>query len=172
MAKRNGKKANIPMRIAMVLLCLVLATMCWNSGLQARYVSSASGSDSARVARFDVDFSNTTDGTQLLEITPFALEISPVDTDDGYVDAGNKIAVANNSETTVKLTFDVTDTGNLGLKYRWQYQSAEVTEVVLAPGQVMDGEFLQLQAKLGSNSYTLHREIDMVTVTILCTQVD
>lgn len=171
MAKRNGRKSNIPMRVAMVLLCLVLATMCWNSGLMARYRSTASGSDSARVAKFDVDLA-AHDGSQIIEIAPFAVQLSPVDGDNGFVDAGNKIAVANNSEVAVKLTFDVTDTGNLDLVYRWQYQSNVVTEVVLAPGEVMQSNFLQLQAKLGGNSYELHREIDMVTVTINCTQVD
>jgi len=36
----------------------------------------------------------------------------------------------------------------------------------------MQSNFLQMQARLTDNSYELHREIDMVSVTIICTQVD
>ncbi len=173
MEKRNGKKANIPMRIAMVLLCLVLATMCWNSGLYARYRSTASGADSARVAKFDVDFAGT-DGTQTLAIAPFSAQLSPADC---FVDVGNKMLVSNNSETAVRLTFDVTDTGNLHLLYQWMYKGEVVDSeegVVMAPGEIMESDFLQLQAKIDPNydSYQLHREIDMVSVSITCTQVD
>lgn len=174
MAKRDGKKANIPMRIAMVLLCLVLATMCWNSGLQARYKSEASGSDSARVAKFDVDLI-ANDGNQTIEIAPFALQLSPADNDGGFVNAGNMIAVSNHSEVTIRLTFEVTTTGNLPLEFQWMYNSAVVNPVegvVMAPGEIMQSNFLQMQARLTDNSYELHREIDMVSVTIICTQVD
>ena len=55
------------------------------------------------------------------------------------------------------------------------YKSAvvdPVAGVVMAPGEIMQSNFLQLQARFTDNSYELHREIDMVTVTITCTQVD
>lgn len=174
MAKRDGRKSNIPLRIAMVLLCLVLATTCWNSGLQARYKSEASGSDSARVAKFDVDI-NEKNGSQIIEIAPFSLQLSPADNDGGFVNAGNMLAVSNHSEVAVRLTFDVTTTGNLPLEFQWMYKSAVVNPVagvVMAPGEIMQSNFLQLQARFTDNSYDLHREIDMVTVTITCTQVD
>ena len=45
-------KVNIPMFVAAVLFCLTLLSVHMTSGLYARYISSAYGSDSARVISF------------------------------------------------------------------------------------------------------------------------
>ena len=45
-------KVNIPMCIAFVLFCLTLFSIHLTSGLYAKYTTSASDSDSARVIRF------------------------------------------------------------------------------------------------------------------------
>lgn len=47
-------KLNIPMCAALILLLLTMVTTHMTSGLYARYAASASGEDSARVAKFDV----------------------------------------------------------------------------------------------------------------------
>ena len=54
MGKHSGKP-NIPMCAALILLCLTLISTHLTCGLYARYTSSAAGSDSARVAKFDVN---------------------------------------------------------------------------------------------------------------------
>lgn len=55
MAKRkNPSRVNIPMCAAGVLLCLTLFSLHLTSGLYAKYISTATGSDSARVAKFEV----------------------------------------------------------------------------------------------------------------------
>jgi hypothetical protein len=43
---------NIPMCLAAILLCLTLISIHLTSGLYAKYISSASGNDSARVIKF------------------------------------------------------------------------------------------------------------------------
>ena len=48
------KKFNIPMCAALILLLLTLISIHLTSGLYARYTVTATASDSARVARFDV----------------------------------------------------------------------------------------------------------------------
>ena len=53
MGKQNTK-VNIPMCAALVLLLLTMISVHLTSGLYARYTSTASGSDSARVAKFHV----------------------------------------------------------------------------------------------------------------------
>ena len=53
MGKKKAK-LNIPLCAAAVLLCLTLVSIHLTSGLYARYTASATGSDSARVAKFDV----------------------------------------------------------------------------------------------------------------------
>ena len=45
-------KVNIPMCIATFLFCLTLISIHLTSGLYAKYISSASGNDSARVIKF------------------------------------------------------------------------------------------------------------------------
>lgn len=54
MKRQPREKINIPMCIACVLLCLTLFSCHLCSGLYARYTTVATGSDGARVARFDV----------------------------------------------------------------------------------------------------------------------
>ena len=58
--------------VAALLLCAVLLTTHFIGGYNARYVSSAEGSDSARVAKFDIS-SAPTDGV------PFAVELAFLD---------------------------------------------------------------------------------------------
>lgn len=48
-------KLNIPMFAALVVFLLTMITTHITTGLYARYTTSTSGSDSARVAKFDVD---------------------------------------------------------------------------------------------------------------------
>lgn len=56
--RRSSRKltpAGIVLRIIIVLLCLIVLSVYFMDGLYARYVSNGTGSDSARVAKFDVD---------------------------------------------------------------------------------------------------------------------
>ena len=52
MVRNHKTKINIPMCLAVILLCLTLISIHLTSGLYAKYISSASGNDSARVIKF------------------------------------------------------------------------------------------------------------------------
>ena len=52
MVRHHKTKMNIPMCLAAILLCLTLISIHLASGLYAKYISSASGNDSARVIKF------------------------------------------------------------------------------------------------------------------------
>lgn len=59
---RKTAKVNIPMCIASFLFCLTLISIHLASGLYAKYINSASGSDSARVITFgDITLAETGD---------------------------------------------------------------------------------------------------------------
>lgn len=59
---RKTAKVNIPMCIASFLFCLTLISIHLTSGLYAKYISSASGNDSARVIIFgDITLTETGD---------------------------------------------------------------------------------------------------------------
>ena len=52
MVRHHKTKMNIPMCLAAILLCLTLISIHLTSELYAKYISSASGNDSARVIKF------------------------------------------------------------------------------------------------------------------------
>lgn len=79
-------KLNIPMCAALVLLLLTMVSIHLTSGLFARYTSSSSGSDSARVAKFDVQ-----------------TNIEPVAGTEGKF----TLTVTNNSEVAVRYSIEV-----------------------------------------------------------------
>lgn len=52
----KSSRPNWILRIACVLLCLTIISVHLTSGMMARYSTTVSGSDSARVAKFDVSY--------------------------------------------------------------------------------------------------------------------
>lgn len=108
MTNRSKVKMNIPICLACVLLCLTLFSFCFTGGLHARYVTQAWGSDSARVARFDVTIQ--ADKDMYSQLIPLG-DIQP--------GGSSKIEfkVINNSEVAVAFTATVINqTKNLPLK--------------------------------------------------------
>ena len=102
MAKRkNPSRVNIPMCAAGVLLCLTLFSAHFTSGLYAKYTSTATGSDSARVAKFEV----VTTGEEGDNVVVFT---SGEATDDVY-----KFTIQNNSEVAVKYSLTLAPTNPL-----------------------------------------------------------
>ena len=54
---------SLMIRIALILLCLVMISVHMMSGMYARYTTSGTGSDDARVAKFDVKVNGSDDVT-------------------------------------------------------------------------------------------------------------
>ena len=108
MKNRPKVKMNIPICLAGVLLCLTLFSFYFSGGLYARYVTKSTGSDSARVARFDVKIeANRNLYSELIDLG----EIQP--------GGSQKIifTVTNNSEVAVAFTATVENlTENLPLE--------------------------------------------------------
>lgn len=122
-------KKNVMMRIASVLLIAVLISTCGISGTYAKYISSASNSATARVAKwaFNVGDSNIAQ-TNTFVFEPFKYADANVDVngsnDSEYVIAPGtsgqfKIELKNNSEVTATFSIDfaesrtASDNGNV-----------------------------------------------------------
>lgn len=76
-------KKNKMMRVASALLVAVLLTTCAISGTFAKYVASANGSDSARVAKWDVKL----EGTTMQQTNTFTFDLfNTVNDTDGNVE--------------------------------------------------------------------------------------
>lgn len=89
------------MRVAFVLLCLLMLSVYLMGGLLAKYNATGSGSDSARVAKFDVDVAFS-DGTDTIEGIEATLHYNQ--------DAGSyTITVVNYSEVAISYKIRVED---------------------------------------------------------------
>ena len=96
---KSGSLQPFIARTAMILLCLVLASSCLMGGLLAKYSTLGSGSDEARVAKFEV-FVN---GVQKKDIQCTSTQKS-----DGIY----TISVSNASEVSVSYTLSVSMSGD------------------------------------------------------------
>ena len=121
-------RKNKLMRLASLLLVLVLLTSSVISGTLAKYVMNASGSDSARVARFGVEISAVNDlfGNSYKGVetgnTPQKWELtkataSSVNKDSivapGTKSEGETISVKGTAEVSTKLTFATTQDNSM-----------------------------------------------------------
>ena len=129
-------KKNKMMRIASVLLVAVLFTTCAISGTFAKYTSSATGSDTARVAKWSIEVEGTEIGVAGGTTVAFDLFSTVNDTGNSATDedvktgtdeniiapgtAGSfELSIENNSEVNAKYTIELseTNTGNIPLQY-------------------------------------------------------
>ena len=134
-------KKNKMMRIASVLLVAVLLSTCAISGTFAKYTSTASGTSTARVAKWSV----TVEGTEIgvsPEVTNLAIDLFTTVTDDGTTDGTTddtnvangsgeviiapgtggrfELNLANNSEVTAQYSVAwtvVENTNNIPIQY-------------------------------------------------------
>lgn len=149
----------IMMRLTAVLVCLVLVSFHLMTGLYARYSSTATGSDSARVAKFDVDVSGA------LEKSDIVCTAMP---------SGNStytVTIKNQSEVAVHYQLSVEITGNsTGVNHSFSEASGD-----LAVGATGDSE---LTFTVNWNDFTAGKtgskaEVTLdFTVTVNVTQID
>lgn len=118
-----GKK-NFAIKAAVLMLALVLITSCFVGGTFAKYVTSGSGSDTARVAKFGVTIN--ANGTMFAK--EYATDAQTVGTitqsvissnDDKLVAPGTKgdmakMTLSGTPEVAVKVTYDATGKVSLG----------------------------------------------------------
>lgn len=116
-------KKNRMMRVASALLVAVLLTTCAISGTFAKYVTSGSGSDSARVAKFGVTVSGTADTfkeTYAKNDNSFTLAANTVVSTEDVVAPGTSGSMAAFTITgTPEVAVRVAFTGTLELGDKW-----------------------------------------------------
>lgn len=95
--KKSNNRTPYVFYTAMVLLCLVLVSAYMTGGMFARYTTSVTGGDSARVAKYDVSIS-------ALSKTDFSLNSF----DQGALSSSCTFTVTSNSEVAVKYSLIIT----------------------------------------------------------------
>ena len=104
---RSGKKEKWILYTLVVLLCLVLASFWLMCNIYARYSTQTSGSDGARVAKFDVT-ENAQNFSQQIEATFYP----------GF-EQTYTVSVTNHSEVAIEYVMNVKNKyGNLPLKFQ------------------------------------------------------
>lgn len=148
-------KKNKMMRIASVLLVAVLLSTCAISGTFAKYTSKATASDTARVAKWDIEVEDTniavTGAQPTVTFDLFNCTDTNVDTDGSGAEkviapgtAGSfELTIENLSEVKAKYTIELSETnaGNIPLKYSidnttWVDSVAELTMTALTDQEI------------------------------------
>ena len=126
-------KKNVMMRVASILLVAVLLTTCAISGTFAKYVAETTGTDSARVAKWDMQINGTSfnDGTFTFDLfktitdsdgTSAEGDIEPAD--GSIIAPGTSgsfdLVIKNASEVTAKYWFAFTATNAAGIPIEYQ----------------------------------------------------
>ena len=160
----NGKYAKPStgarlMRVAFVLLCMVIVSAYLMGGLLAKYHSTGSGGDQARVAKFEVNVTGT--------VPVGGIVCKPVDNGDGTY----TITIENQSEVAVSYDLSVTLDG----EHKYIEPTFDQDEGELAPGAT--GE-RTLTFEVDWNLFTANKtgsgasETLTFTVTADVTQID
>jgi len=150
-------KKNKMMRLASVLLVCVLMSSSMISGTFAKYTSTSSGTDSARVAKWSIKVEGTEIGVAGETQVAFELfstindaNVKTGENDDNIIAPGTSgsfaIDIENLSEVTAKYTIalEETNTGNIPLQYSvngtdWKDSIAELTMTELTDVEITMG---------------------------------
>ena len=156
--KKSNTHMPIVFYVGLLLVCLTFFSIHMSSGLYARYVTQASGSDSARVATFDLAM--TGDLEQNLSLT-----LDPGETQT-YT-----FTFTNSGETTLAYRFElINTTGNLPLTF-------SSDQGTLGMGQTVQGVTCKItwpkETETGNPTDPEYAGmVDVVTVRVIVEQVD
>lgn len=152
----------ILMRTVAVLLMLVLISTGIVTGRYARYTTTVSGSDSARVARFSV-----TAKSRLLQTT-LPLEMIPGTTTE------QTILVDNDSEVAIRYTITA-DNPYRNFPVVFQIRDGETThDVPFSADMAPDtwAEYTLVVTWNGSKDISYSGRVDLIELTLNATQID
>ncbi len=177
---KRGNKVNILMCAVAVLLCATLYSTHLVGGLYARYTSSATTSDSARVAKFNITQKFMKDDKELTEII------------EANVKPGSSKSVSliieNKSEVAVEYAIKVVNvTGNLPTLRCTLSPVGDSPAVTLKSSANGEEEYSAIQKEPGTHTdkYTLNivwdetendldyiGMVDYITISVTATQID
>ena len=158
--KQSNQKTPLVFRLAGILFCAVLLSVSMMGGLYARYVSSGSGGDSARVAKFSV--------TDSLAITKGGETVSSITEVLSLIPGESVVytySVTNDSEVAVLFTV----TGER--LYEELPLIFSETELTLAPGETGEAIFTVSwdNSKLATS---FGNKMEMIEITVTASQID
>ena len=159
MTTKQLKKAPWVFRLGIVLFCMMLMTTHLTGNLYARYSTTASGSDSARVAKFSVTDTWLQNGAS---VESFAVSLAPGE-QESYT-----VYIENKGEVTVQYSIKiVNETKNLPIG------DTIAKSGILDPGKNETVEFLIRWPKAnGTTDVSYAGQMDMLQILFTIEQVD
>ena len=164
-------RPNWPIRLAGVLLCMIMISVNLLSGIYARYSVTATASDSARVAKFDIQCNVKQGATEITKL--LNIDMTPGATKTYTLEVANASEVAVNYTITAQLL-----TNNLPLTMELN-GAAEGTDGVwtnsgsFAPNDATNKTYtLKLVWPSDQSSASLAGEVDAVRVVVRAEQID
>ena len=159
------------MRLVCVLLMMVLVTTGIVSGQLARYITSAAGTDYARVAEFDITQTGTLTESFTLPIAPGgSIQRAVTVRNSSEVAVNYRIAVSN-PEDNLPLEFSAVDSGNTPLTLTGSGNAVELAGS-LAQGGDSETYTLTIRWKDGYTDDFYAGKVDLIRITLIAEQAD
>lgn len=178
MARHHKAKINIPMCFAAILLCLTLISIHLTSGLYAKYISSASGNDSARVIKFGeltlAEEGDFCEGNKLMIIPGVALTKKATVSFSGSESATYVFIEITPSKwsTTDNKTFSLLSNGKTAMQWNvaegWLFLKSDNGTYIyyreLAPNsELVTADIIAENGKIAVSDQITKREIESMT---------
>lgn len=167
MEQKNKAPVNWILRAAGVLLCLVLASSYLVCGMFARYTTTATGSDTARVAKFSIS------GTAI-QSADITADLSPGEAKTCQLEINNDSEVAVEFEVSIK---NLTDNLPLDFSVRLENDSElQESDQFVFTDQMSPAEktiyklYILWPGDASSPQYS--GMVDQIRVTVNATQID
>lgn len=189
--KKESKRSTF-MRVAGGMMVVSMLATCVISGTMAKYTSSASGSDTARAAKWSIDVN----GTNIATADTFTLDLFSTVGDEGNpyeddVDVKNgdnenivapgtggvfDIAITNDSEVTADFDLKLTEVNesNIPIRYSFDenglyYYTFDELENMVATSY--DGDWGAMLSVLSEGAFDINSITNGGTVTIPCSWI-
>ena len=156
--------------VLLVLFFLVIISSYMTGGFYAKYATTSSGSDSARVAKFDIKIDDTqgkfvSENFVISDFVPGKSET-------------RKLQITNSSEVAVKYTLTVKTTGNLPLNIKVEDVSLNSSNELVYMGNIaIGGSPVELEMLIefenkDEDNYLLSYELDKIDIILSVEQID
>ena len=160
------------MRIVCVLQMLVLVSTSIVSGQLARYVTRATGTDSARVARFEVTQAGTLMQSFSQSISPgeqFTRSVEVVNASEVAVDY---IITVSNPENNLPLEFSAVDSNGDSLTLAVSGNTSTLTGFMPENDATPETFILTVKWKDGVTDDSYAGKVDLIRITLTAAQAD
>lgn len=175
MKRSRTKKTDINavlMRIVCVLLLLVLVSTGMVSGQFARYVTRASGADSARVASFEITQTGALTESFTATLSPGASYSSSVEVTNTSEVAVRYSITVSNPENNLPLEFSAVDSDNNALTAETAGSTCTLTGFLPANGAESETYTLTIKWKAAETDDSYAGKVDLIRITLTAAQAD